>query len=448
MKPKDKVESPDLFRSRLDQILNPKHPLFLLAGRIDWQGIEEEFADLYDPRLGRPGVSIRLLVGLHYLKHAFGYGDETVVAAFLENPYWQYFCGLEYFVHELPLEPTTLVKWRKRVGAERMERLLELTIRAAEFDRHEMRRVNLDTTVQEKAIAFPTDARLYYKARERLVSLACRSGVKLRQSYVRLGRKALVMSGRYARASQFKRARKATRQLKRYLGCVVRDLGRKVGEPDAALREELTKAQRLLAQRRDSKGKLYSLHAPEVECIAKGKAHKRYEFGCKVSVVSTSKNGWIVGTQALHGAPYDGHTLGGALEQVQRLTGTKAEHVYADRGYRGHGHEGEEQIHIAGMGKRKKSRWERMWRRRRNAVEAVIGALKREHRMDKNWLLGREGDRINAILAASGYNLRKLLRQVVFVPVGYLIGMILRGCHRAIDPTVLKISTAIALDLS
>lgn len=443
MKPKERHPSADLFRSRLDQILNPKHPLFLLAGRIDWPGIEEEFAELYDPRLGRPGVSIRLLVGLHYLKHAYGYGDETVVAAFLENPYWQYFCGLEYFVHALPVDPTTLVKWRKRVGAERMEALLGLTIKAAEFDRHEMRRVNVDTTVQEKAIAFPTDARLYYKARERLVSLARRLGVGLRQSYVRLGRAALVMSGRYSRASQFQRARKATKKLKRYLGCVVRDLGRKVGGPDVALHQELAKAQRLLAQNRTDKNKLYSLHAPEVECIARGKAHKRYEFGCKVSVVSTSKNGWIVGTQALHGAPYDGHTLGGALRQVRRLTGKEAEHVYADRGYRGHGHEGKEQIHIAGTGKRTRSRWERMWRRRRNAVEAVIAGLKREHRMDRNWLLGQEGDRINAILAASGYNLRKLIRRVIVSPLDHLFALAERLLRRIAGPLSPSVSPAI-----
>lgn len=414
MKPKEQFEHPDLFRSRLDQILNPEHPFFKLANQIDWATLGQEYADLYDPTWGRPAKSVRLMVGLHYLKHAFDQSDESVVAAFLENPYWQYFCGFEHFAHEQPLDPTTLVKWRKRVGARRLEEMLAETIRTARRTRAlkatEFNRLNVDTTVQDKAIAFPTDARLYHKARRRLVKLASERGIALRQSYKRLGKRSLLMAGRYAHARRSKRAARETRRLKTYLGRVVRDVERKADPNDSQVAHLLALCGRLLSQRRDSKNKLYSIDAPEVECIAKGKAHKRYEFGCKVGVVSTSRGNWVVGAQAFGGNPYDGHTLGASLEQAERITGRVAKHAHCDRGYRGHGYVGPVNVQVAGTGKRNKSRWELFWRRRRCAVEPTIGHLKGGNRMGRNFLKGVEGDRINAILAACGYNLRKLLR--------------------------------------
>ena len=279
MKPKKQYEHPDLFRSRLDQILNPKHPLFVPANRIDWTALEQEYAGLYDPTWGRPAKSTRLMAGLHYLKHAFNESDESVVEKFLENPYWQYFCGFEHFVHELPLDPTTLVKWRRRVGARRLEAMLSETISAARRTRAlkptDFNRLSVDTTVQEKAIAFPTDARLYHKARLRLVKPAAERGIKLRRSYKRLGKQALLKNNRYAHARRLKRARRMTRALKTYLGRVTRDLERKADPNDREVARMIALCKRLLAQRRDSKGKLYSIDAPEVECIVKGKSHKR-----------------------------------------------------------------------------------------------------------------------------------------------------------------------------
>ncbi len=420
MKPKKQFEHPDLFRSRLDQILNTKHPLVVLAEQMDWSSLEQQYVGLYDPAWGRPAKSIRLMVGLHYLKHAFNQSDESVVARFLENPYWQYFCGLEHFTHELPLEPTTLVKWRQRIGARRLEAMLSETINTAlrtkALKATDFNRLNVDTTVQEKAIAFPTDARLYHKARIRLVSLATERAIKLRQSYKRLGKQALLKCSRYAHARQFKRAKRMTRSLKTYLGRVTRDLERKADANDPQVARMIALCKRLLSQKRNSKNKLYSIDAPEVECIAKGKAHKKYEFGCKVGVVSTSAGNWVVGAQAFHNNPYDGHTLASSLEQSERISGRVAKHVHCDRGYRGHGYQGPVEIHVVGTGKRKKSRWERFWRRRRSAIEPMIGHLKSDNRMGRNYYKGVEGDRINAILAACGYNLRKLLR-ATFLPV-------------------------------
>lgn len=416
----------DLFRARLEQILDREHPLFRLGRQIDWAAFEREFGVLYVEKVGRPGLPIRLMVGLHYLKHAFDESDESVVERLLENPYWQDFCGFEYFQHRMPLDPSSLVRWRKRVGPEKMEKLLGETVSTAQrgglvSERH-LERVNVDTTVQEKAIAHPTDARLYHKARRALVREARKAGIELRQSFERLGKRAVVMQGRYAHARQMKRARRETKRLRLYLGRVVRDIRRKCAEPGERLGHLLLLAERIWRQRRNDTGKLYSVHAPEVECIAKGKAHKKYEFGCKVSVATTSRDNWIVGVHALHGNPYDGHTLKGALEQVERVTGWAAANAYCDRGYRGVPSTlGATTVHVGTPRRRSTPRAAWRWLKRRAAVEPVIGHLKGDHRMDRNPLKGKDGDRINALLAACGYNLRKLLRAFFALVLRWLL---------------------------
>jgi len=411
----------ELYQRRLSTLLDQSHPLKVLAEALDWEFFEREFGALYVERKGRPGLPMRLLVGLHYLKHLYDVSDERAVAGFVENPYWQYFCGEEFFVHELPCDPTSLVKWRKRIGPGGMEKLLQETIAAAQrrqaLKAAEIRRVNVDTTVQEKAIAFPTDARLYHKARSVLVREAQRAGIELRQSYRRVGKRALQKQGRYAHAQQLKRARKETRKLRTYLGRVMRDIQRKAAvsgiELDPQLSQYLGRATRIYQQQRQDKHKLYSMQAPEVECISKGKEHKKYEFGCKVSVVTTSKRGWVVGIAALHGNPYDGHTLKGAHAQVERLTGITPEEMFVDKGYRGSQHHPENvTVYISG---RKLSGTLKRLLRRRSAIEPVIGHLKQDHRMKRNYLQGPAGDEINALLVGSGFNLRKLLR-VFFWP--------------------------------
>ncbi len=417
-KPKHQDQA-DLFRSRLDQILDRKHPLFVLANQIDWSVFEKKFGKLYADK-GRPALATRLMVGLHYLKHAFNESDESVVARLLENPYWQYFCGFEFFIHRLPLDPSSLVRWRKRIGPKGMEQLLVETLETAKRGEHltesHMERVNVDTTVQEKAIAYPTDARLYHKARILLVKAAKERDIPLRQSYLRLGKRALIMSGRYAHARQMKRAKREQKKLKIFLGRVYRNILRNGPQPDEQLAELLFNAQRLLTQKRDGKNKLYSLHAPEVECIGKGKAHKKFEFGCKVSVATTSKDNWIIGVEALHNNPFDGHTLRGALEQVERLVGWTAQNVYCDKGYKGNPKQlGETAVHLATRRKSSMKPSEWRWFKRRSAIEPVIGHMKQDNRMNRNYLKGTDGDKKNAILAACGFNLRKLLRALLWL---------------------------------
>ena len=425
MRPKNTSDPQDsLFQSRLEQIIDMRHPLVKLATQIDWSGLDEQFGELYVEGFGRPGLPTRLMVGLHYLKYAYDESDESVVARFLENPYWQYFCGFDFFQHEFPLDPTSLVKWRQRVGDGGAESLLQKTIETAVdqklIRKCDIERVNVDTTVQEKAVSFPTDAGLYEKARVVLVREARRRGIILRQSYSRVGRRALHRQSRYRHARQMKRANRQTRKLRTYLGRVIRDIHRKCRDLDYSFEEQLRVAERICQQRRHDKHKVYSMFAPEVECIAKGKAHKKYEFGCKASFVSTSKNNWIVGALAVHGNPYDGHTLDRALRQSKRLTGWKCRDVYCDRGYRGAKIEDSDDyyIHLAGRKRKGLTRAERRWLKRRSAIEPIIGHLKGDNRLSRNYLLGKAGDCMNAILAACGFNIRKLIRaflRLVFI---------------------------------
>jgi len=406
----------DLFRSELSRIINSNHALVKLAKVVEWDRLDELFGATYCPDNGRPGVSTRLMVALHYLKYTYNLSDEDVVATWVENPYWQYFSGMKFFEHELPINPSSMTRWRKRIGEAGAEELLKETIEAGlklkAVKAFQLKRINIDTTVQEKEIRFPTDARLYDRARQRLVDLTKDRQINLRQNYNQKSKQMLYWQSRYSHARQMKRAKGCTRKLKNYLGRVIRDIDRNCPEPDHQLQSLMDIGTQIYLQLRNDKNKIYSVHAPEVECISKGKAHKRYEFGCKVSVAATSRGGWFVGAKAYHGNPYDGHTLKGSLEQVKRIAG-EPEHVFVDMGYRGHNYRGDTQVHVdkRRRGRTAKSLWR--WMKRRAAIEPGIGHLKREHRMDRNRLKGVEGDRINAILSAAGMNFLKLLKRAV-----------------------------------
>jgi transposase, IS5 family len=405
--------------SRLRELLDKHHPLYQLAEAINWQIFEESLGKFYAEEIGRPGLPIHLLVGLHYLKHLYHLSDEVVVASWVENPYWQYFCGEQVFQHRLPCDPTTLVKWRQRVGAEGIESLLKETLDTARrqqaLKEQEVERVNVDTTVQEKAIAFPTDARLYHKAQRALVRVARQVGCQLRQSYLRLSKKALWKQSRYAMAQQMRRARKESKKLRTYLGRVLRNVERFYGPLKERQARVLRVARRIFEQQRSDMGKIYSVHAPEVECISKGKAHKRYEFGCKVRVVTTKRKSWIVGIDAESGNPYDGATLKPAVEQVERLTGVEVKEAFVDKGYRGSEHH-PERVSVYLSGRKNLNRRLTKMLKRRSAIEPVIGHTKHDHGMERNHLLGQAGDRINAMLSGCAWNLRKLWREFVENP--------------------------------
>jgi IS5 family transposase len=322
------------------------------------------------------------------------------------------FCVRSFGV--LPIDSSSMTRWRKRVGEAGAEQMLRETINAGlrmkAIHPAELQRVNVDTTVQTKAIRFPTDARLYQRMRERLVKVAWAEGLTIKQSYDCIGRRLLIQSNHYAHARQMKRARACTRKLKTQLGRVMQEIERQVESPSTELSKLLETAHRIYAQQQHDKNKIYSVHEPEVECIAKGKAGKQYEFGNKVSVAVSSRGGWFVGTKSFTGNPYDGHTLSAQMKQVSNFIGDRVSEVHVDMGYRGHDYDGPVAIHVD---KRRRGRTPRAlwrWMKRRAAVEPSIGHLKNEHRLERNRLKGIAGDAINAVLSAAAMNFQKLLR--------------------------------------
>src|SRR5271169_2845228 len=407
MRPKERRDSGqnDLFRARLDQIVDMDHPLAKLGGAIDWRFLEGRFGAVYSDKGRTPALPTRLMAGLSILKHMHDLSDEDLCARWIENPYYQLFCGEEFFRHQLTFDRSSLTRWRQRMGEERLVALIQESLsvatRTGAAKPADFSKVipgsspGTDTTVQPKAVAFPTDAKLMHRARERLVKLARKTGVDLRQSYARVGKHALIAHQRYAHAKQFKRANRWLKTIRTYLGRITRDIVRKI-KGDAALESvfahPLMLARRVREQRQHQRGKkVYSLHAPEVECIGKGKAHRPYEFG-------------------VPGNPYDGHTLATVIPEIETQIGANLARIVADRGYRGHtappGYTFK--VYISGQRRRVTETIKRELRRR-SAVEPVIGHAKTEHRMARNYLAGTHGDAANAVLAAAGYNFRRLL---------------------------------------
>src|SRR6187200_1746517 len=410
--------SNDLFRARLDQIINLKHELVLLAGKIDWDWIDGEIAPLYSEN-GRPGIETRFMIGLLLLKHIYGLSDEGVCERWVHDPYFQFFTGEEFFQHAFPHERSDLSHWRKRLG-DKLELLLAESLRVAHASgalrTRDLARVTVDTTVQPKNVTFPTDAKLLHAAIKGLNRLAQKGGVRLRQSYLRIAKRAAMIAGRYAHAKQFNRFHRQIRRLRIRLGRIIRDIRRKIAgdeQLEAAFALALSRAEQIRSQQQRQRGwKLYSFHAPEVECIGKGKANAPYEFGVKASIVTTNGRApggqFVLHAKALPGNPYDGHTLRGIIEQTQKLTGREIERAYVDKGYRGHATDTPHRVFISGQ---KRGLFGRIKRelRRRSAIEPVIGHLKAEGHLGRCYLKGRDGDAANVILTAVGYNFRRIL---------------------------------------
>ncbi|WP_063901837.1 IS5 family transposase [Burkholderia ubonensis] len=449
----------DFFRSRLDSMIDLRHPLAVLATRMPWAQLEATMAPLFAHRnregvaaqvidlfgataqlagagvsaAGRPRLPIRRMLGLRYcyLKHAFNERDESVCERWAENVYFQYFCGEEYFQPRLPCDPTNLGHFRQVLGEAGVEELLATTITTAAnmkmVEPAEFEVVIVDTTVQEKAVAFPTDSRLLEVARAKLVKLAQRAGLTLKQTYEREGKILRRRAGGYAHAKQYKRLRKVLKRQRTVLGRLLRDIERKMAVatemPQATLKVWLERAWRICRQQKKDKNKLYALHAPEVECISKGKARQPYEFGVKTSLAITEKSGLIVGARTFTGNPYDGHTLAAQLAQTRILLEAvpgdpQPKTVLADLGYRGVDAE-LGSVKLIHRGKYKTlSEKQRKWLKRRQAVEPIIGHVKQDHGLRRCWLKGATGDALHAVLCATGFNLRWLLRAIVRLGIG------------------------------
>ena len=442
----------DFFRARLDQMIDLRHPLAVLARRMPWSQIETALApafarkdgrgeavevdELFGPTLavagggvsaaGRPRLSIRLMASLLYLKHAFNLSDEAVAERWAENVVWQYFSGQEYYEPRKPCDATQIGRFRTAIGEAGVEELLKATIDTAVETKairpSEFERVIVDSTVQEKAIAHPVDSRLLEIARGKLVSAAKRAGIALKQTFAREGKELRRRAGGYGHAKQFRRLRKVVKRQRTILGILLREVERKrtLARTDSAatlfrLDTIVERATRLHRQRPKDKNKLYALHAPEVECIGKGKARRPYEFGVKASIAVTHKSGLIVGARTFPGNPYDGHVLSAQLEQTGILledVGRTPKQVFVDLGYRGVDADNPD-VEILHRGKYKSMDTQRRrWLKRRQAVEPTIGHLKADHRMDRCWLAGSMGDALHAVLCAAGFNLRWLMRAI------------------------------------
>ena len=420
MGPKPRTpENNDLFRQRLDELVNLSHPLVQLAQHIDWSVFEHGWVGFFSSHRGRPATRPRLVAGLLYLQHTFALSDEAVVWGWVENPYWQLFCGETWFQHQPPIDPSSLTRWRQRIGAEGMEWLLAQTIEAAAsakvIKQHSLDKVIVDSTVQEKAIAYPTDSKLLNRGRQQLVQLVAETGITLRQNYNRIAPKLAGQIARYAHAKQYRRMRSHLKKLKTLVGRVWRDVSRQLAQVPQHLKPKVTdllqKVERLLKQQPQDNHKLYSLHAPEVECINKGKSRQPYEFGVKVSVMTTHKEGLVVGMRSLPGNPYDGHTLHLALEQAAVLMQQQPKEVFVDLGYRGATVPAGVKVYHRKLRRGITARLKRDIRRR-SAIEPVIGHMKNDGRLRRNWLQGTEGDAFHAILCGCGHNLRMILRKL------------------------------------
>jgi len=426
-------QEPDgLFKTPLERFINRDQPLVLLADQIDWDRLGARVETRFSQE-GRPGVPSRFMLGMLLLKSIENLSDEDLFARWPRDPYYQYFTGELYFQHQVPHERSGLSHWRARLGPELLDHLLQESLRVAHdsgaLRGSDMEAVTVDTTVQEKAIRFPTDAQLLYTALVQLGIQARQCGLKLRQSYVRVGKRALIKVGRYGHARQYKRRNREIRFLKRRLGRVIRDIERLI-EGNKGLEdpfaEALAKARIIHGQalNRKASPKIYSWHAAEVECIGKGKAKAPYEFGCKATI--TTPNGcapggmFVLHADALHGNPYDGHTLGSVLAETTDLTGVTPKRAYVDKGYRGHKQdqtrfdpEARQDIRapwrVFMAGRKALNPHLKAELKRRPAIEPVIGHLKSDHRMGRNHLKGRTGDRFNVKMAAIGFNFRRVL---------------------------------------
>ena len=395
----------------LEDTLNRNHPLFLLANKINWNVFEESFKHLYCENHGRMAKPIRLMVGLLILKHVRNISDESVVEQWSENIYYQYFCGETSFVSHAPCEASELVHFRHRIGEKGIELILKESIRVNGKDAEDTN-VNIDTTVQEKNITFPTDAKLHKKIIKRCQKISKEENLPVRQSYRRT-LKQLARDQRFRNhPKNKKKAQKADKKLKTIAGRLVRELERNLA-PNSKHQTELELFKKILMQEKNSKDKIYSIHEPEVCCISKGKEHKKYEFGNKASFVTTD-TGVIVGALSFRNE-YDGHTLEKVLEQVKNLIGRTPAKAKVDRGYRGKKQIGETEILIPSPPKKDLTYYQRkkisQAHQKRASIEPIIGHLKTDHRLNRNFYKHVLGDSINIMLAAAAFNFKRIMNK-------------------------------------
>lgn len=409
---KESHNSPSFF-SNLSDMLNQSHQLYKLADKIDWKKFDDAFLPLYCQNNGRPGKPIRLMCGLLILKHLRNLSDESVVEQWSENAYYQYFCGMQEFTPSAPCASSELVHFRNRIGERGVELIFQESIRVnnKDDDKSHHDTAFIDSTVQEKNITFPTDARLHKKIVNKVLDIVHELELPLRQSYTFV-LKRIYRDQRFRNHPKNRnKAIKADRKLRTIAGRLVRELKRNLGD-NHDYDKLLGIFEAILSQKRNSRKKIYSIHEPEVQCIGKGKEHKKYEFGNKVSVIR-SATGIILGAMSFRNE-YDGHTIEASLEQVERLTNKKIKVLAGDRGYRGRKEIGGTKILIPDAPKKSDSRYQRLKKHRlfckRAGIEPTIGHLKSDYRLGRNFYKGMKGDVMNILLAAAAYNFKRAMK--------------------------------------
>ena len=451
------TQTVDFFRARLDAMVDLRHPLAVLATRLPWLQLEAELAPIWRREsrdgvlpegedwfgsgggvlvaagvsyAGRSRLPIRLMCSLIYLKHAFNLSDEETCERWAENVVWQYFSGMDYYEPRPPCDATQIGRFRAAIGETGMQAILKATIDTAVTSEAikpaEFERIIVDSTVQEKAIAYPVDSRLLEIARHKIVVYAKRCGIALRQSFAKEGKTLKRKAGGYAHAKQFKRLHRTVKRQRTIVGKLIREVRKQLSAGAisssatptmlAALYTLLERADRIRTQQPQDKNKLYALHAPEVECISKGKARNRYEFGVKVSLAVTHKQGLMVGAKRFVGNPYDGHTLAAQISQCNELiqaAGSEVKQAFVDLGYRGvdGDNPGVEVVHRGRI--KSMSEPQKRQLKRRQAIEPAIGHVKHDNRMIRCYLRGSIGDALHAISCAAGYNIRWLMRAIM-----------------------------------
>ena len=411
----DKTPQLNIFDTPLERFINLEHELCILSTQIDWDSIEKDFS-VYYSEIGRPSVPIRRMIGLLLLKHIYNLSDEAIVDRWIENPYWQYFSGEKVFQIQKPFDPTEFIHFRNRIGKEGAEKLLKVSIQLFGKEAQE-KEVLIDSTVQEKNITYPTDAKQHKRIIEKVNKIARQEGIILRQTYTRTLKQLMIDQRFHNHPKRKKKAKAALRKIKTIAGRQVRDVERQFSPSQQQKYKELfIVLNKILNQQKGDKNKVYSIHEPEVSCIAKGKEAKKFEFGNKTGIVLTKTTKIVVGAIAFENNPYDGHTLEQHLEQTEYLTERRPKTGIVDRGYRGKKNVNGTEIISPSVPKKEATQYERQKARKRfrarAGIEPVIGHIKHDHRMLKNYLKGVIGDQLNTILAGTGFNLKKMLNRI------------------------------------
>ncbi|MCT4643671.1 MAG: IS5 family transposase [Carboxylicivirga sp.] len=411
----DNTPQLSIFDTPLEKFINLQHELCVLSKQIDWDKIEAEFSVYYSD-FGRPSIPIRRIVGLLLLKHIYNLSDEAIIDRWIENPYWQYFSGEKIFQTQKPFDPTEFIHFRKRIGKEGAEKLLKVSVQLFGQEAQE-KEVLIDSTVQEKNITYPTDAKLHKRIIEKINQIAKQEGISLRQTYTRTLKQLMIDQRFHNHPKRRKKARAALRKIKTIAGRQVRDIERQL-DPEQKMKYEglLVILNKILIQQKGDQNKIYSIHEPEVNCIAKGKEAKKFEFGNKSGIVLTKTTKIVVGAIAFENNPYDGHTLEEHLKQTEYLTESSPKVGIVDRGYRGKKNINGVEIISPSAPKKEATQYEKRKARKRfrarAGIEPVIGHIKHDHRMLRNYLKGINGDKINTILAGTGFNLKKMLNRI------------------------------------